>query len=108
MHGTGVLCPSYGLWLCAVGAVDVREEGKRSPSNLFSCPHNPLRGLSMCSSAVAKAHCDGTAEDTLSSPSVESCQTWGGEVGFPQLLQKVEVLLGFLCDGCGVLSPCEM
>ena len=87
------------------GAVDVGVGGQSDSSDLFGCPHNPLQGLAVCSGAVAEPRCDGAAEDALNRPSVEGCEDGGWEISFTQSSQKVQTLLGFLCDVCGVESP---
>lgn len=99
VHGAGVcfVLNNASGFAQTAGVVDVHEGGKRSSGDLLGRSHNLLQGLSFCSSAVTTPLCDGTAEDTLNRPSVERCQDGGGEMGFPQLLQKLEMLLSFLC-----------
>ena len=54
------------------------------------------------SGAVFEPGSDAATQGALYSPSVESGENWGWEVGLLQPSQEVETLLGFLYSGAGV------
>ena len=54
------------------------------------------------SGAVSKPGSDAATQEALYSPSVESGENEGWEVGCPQPSQEVEMLLGFLQGGACV------
>ncbi|KAK3519699.1 hypothetical protein QTP70_001712 [Hemibagrus guttatus] len=60
------------------------------------------QGLAIRESAIPKPCSDVVAQNALNGPSVEHSQDGGREMGFPQPLQEIETLLGFLSDGVGV------
>ncbi|KAL3969338.1 regenerating islet-derived protein 4 [Sarotherodon galilaeus] len=65
-------------------------------------------GIAIRYAAVTIPDSDAAAQDTLGSPPVEGGENGWWEMGFPQLPQEAEALLGLLGYGAGVEAPGEV
>lgn len=100
----GVCDRPQWLWGCSC-CVSFHDGGKRDPDDLPSCPHYPLKGLASQGGTIRKPGGDAAAQDALNNPSVERGKDGWWELGFPQVSQEAEMMLGFLCNGAGIEGP---
>ena len=61
----------------------------------------------LCSSQVAKPHCDTACQDTLNGTEIKVHKSFGAHTKPLKSPQKVQSLLCFLEDAIGVDRPCE-
>ena len=80
----------------------------RDTNNLLSCSHYALKSLPAGRAAGAIPYIDTASQDALNGASVESAHDGGRGSSSSQFVEEVEMLLCFLGQCCGVVSPEEV
>ncbi len=84
------------------------REGRETPTNLLSCSHYSLKCLAAGRVESTIPHSDAASQNALDGASVEGAHEGGRGSGSSQFAEKVETLMCFLGQCCGVISPREV